>query len=87
MRAGLGAARRSARWDDDPSPAAYRDRSPEGMRAGLGAARRSARWDDDPSPAQYRDRSPEAMGSAWGGPALGPDAFVKWVTSTAANRS
>jgi hypothetical protein len=27
----------------DPSVAAYRDRSPEGMRAGSGAARRSAR--------------------------------------------
>src|SRR5205085_4518946 len=43
MRAGLGAARRSARGHDSPSVDGYIARSPQGMRAGLGAARRSAR--------------------------------------------
>jgi hypothetical protein len=55
-RAGLGAARRSARGDDSPSSDGYVGRSPEGTRAGLGAARRSARTH---ASARWRGETPQ----------------------------
>src|SRR5207249_2564051 len=72
-RAGLGAARRSARQIDSPSTDEYVGRSPEGTRAGLGAARRSARQIDSPSADEYTSVGPpRGRGPAWERPGARP---------------